>query len=188
MIPVLLLAAFLLNERGLFVREHVEHFEVPGRSYRNFYANIEDYGPGGRFSWFQYQAGLFYYLEPSEEDQCWLSDAEITLDLTFKLPQWSRYERGNAREKAAFDRIYGAERAFLEGYADLARGRMNAALRQMHAVPATACGQLEQQLETVFRDHLAELDEAIAAHGETAGTHDRADTSCARRGSRVRNC
>jgi predicted secreted Zn-dependent protease len=190
---ILLLAALALQadepveDRYFIVREHVETFEVPGYTYRQFYRNVDDHGPRGKFSGFRYELG-FEGATLQRGDQCRPEGETVLLDLTFTLPAWSNYERARDRDKEAFDEVYADQRAFLEGYAEVTRRGGYRLLQDLREVGDLPCSELQGVVDEIWGAWTDAIEEAVDIYGERAGTVPLVDTVCRETGTRARRC
>lgn len=176
-----------IGDPALRVREHVEEFEVPGRTYRRFYDNIDEYGPQGLFSYFEYAINFSARWE-SDGKLCGRVSPEVELRFTYHLPRWTNYQSRNEREQAAFDEVYASQRVFLEGYARLVRRGGVGLIDDLRELESQDCAALGETLNGIAQAWYDAISDAVETYEDGAGEVPLRDTVCLRTGSRIRRC
>ena len=175
------------GDNNLRVSERVEHFEVPGRNYRQFYRNIEHYGPEGRFSWYRFQLDYEYDLM-LRGDSCQVDNVYVYLDHIYRMPRWTRYEDARSRDREVFDELYEGQLTFLGHYAAISQRGARGMLDDLRSLDGVPCDTAAETVNTVANAWIDGVREAMAEHEEAAGEAPMADTVCRVAGSRLRRC
>ena len=172
---------------SVVINERIEHFDVPGRNYQRFYDQVEDYGPLGRFSAVRYTFNASWRYQ-QYQSKCSVDQAQLVFDIVYHLPQWERFETANERERAAFAEMYNAELEFLYGYKAVLSDHGERLVASLVETQPMACSALQAHLDLELQQGSQVFSEAVDAYESTAHEVERRDTSCHRRGSRIRRC
>ncbi len=175
------------GDRNLLVYEHVEYFDVPGRNYRRFYRNIDDYGPSGRSSYYRYQMSFDFSMR-EQKGVCSVDSANVYLDHCYTMPRWELYENARPRDRELFDDLYQDQHDFLSGYAQLSQASAAGMLADLRSMDDLPCENAAGTINEISDAWQTATRAAMEIHEGGAGTVELRDTVCEEIGTRLRRC